>query len=405
MRFLTIFSSIALLAVAPITALAASWAPQHTVIVVLENRSLNQVIGDHAMPYLNALAQGGALMTQSYFAQLPYGIVPAGMTAPLPARPSQPNYLYLFSGHHQGVTPPWFRSSRSPYLGTATHDQNGSRLPSPMPNTTVGIGNRAIPVSWRPLNTPNIAAAIMRSGKSFASFSESLPYPRYEGEEDPDPHQDRYRRKHNPTINWTDPMSSLAPDERRRFVLPIDANLGFENTRDPLSGRSYRGFAVDAQGSRLGFEQLPTVSLVIPNETHDLHSGGSAEADAWLRTNIQPYADWARTHDSLLIITFDEDGSTDSSHGEPDTTGIDRIPTIFFGPPNRVLPGLYDERIDHLNVLSTILDRYGLLEEFKREFLRAHAGVEAANEHANLRPIRDIFGEGPKLAPLKRPGM
>jgi hypothetical protein len=96
--------------------------PDHIVIVILENRSFHQIIGDPNLPCLNALAKGGALMTQSYFGQTPYAIVPKGCNSPLPCRPSQPNYLYLFSGHHQGVTPEWFQEPRSPYLGVALND-------------------------------------------------------------------------------------------------------------------------------------------------------------------------------------------------------------------------------------------------------------------------------------------
>jgi hypothetical protein len=55
-------------------------------------------------------------------------------------------------------------------------------------------------------------------------------------------------------------------------------------------------------------------------------------------------------------------------------------------------------------VLSTILDRHGLLDQFKRDFLRAHTGLEARQEYANLRPIKDVFGEGPRLAPLPMVG-
>ena len=383
-------------------AFAAPWAPEHIVVVVLENKSFSQVINHPDMPYLNSLARDGALMTQSYFAQLPYGTVPSGWSAPLPARPSQPNYLYLFSGHHQGVTPSYFRAPGSPYLGTASNDPDGARLPGPISDISVGIGNRLIPARLRPFTTPNLGAAIIAGGRTFASFSESLPHPRYDAPDDPKPDQDLYRRKHNPAINWIDLTGRFVPPDQRKFILPVEANLAFSNTLDPISGKRYRGFAVDANGGKIGFDELPTVSLVIPNEQHDLHNGDSAAADAWLRSNIKPYADWARFHNSLLIVTFDEDGSTDSSHGEPDATGIDRIATIFFGAVGKVIPGLYDERIDHLNVLSTMLDRYGLLDQFKRDFLMAHTGREAKQEYANLRPIKDVFGEGAKLAPIPK---
>ena len=208
-RLLVVLSGIVAVAT-PAVGFPGSWAPEHIVIVVLENRSFDQVIGDPHMPYLNSLAKGGALMSQAYFAQIPYGIRPTGFGSPLPARPSQPNYLYLFSGHHQGVTPSWFRAPASPYLGNATNDVGGDKLPVPFANVAVGIGNRMIPRGWRPFTTPNLGAAIIASGRSFASFSESLPYPRYDAPGDPNPDQDFYRRKHNPAINWIDLTGSFS---------------------------------------------------------------------------------------------------------------------------------------------------------------------------------------------------
>jgi phosphatidylinositol-3-phosphatase len=62
-------------------------APVHTLIVMLENRSYDQVIGRRSAPYLNGLARGGALFTDSQAI----------------THPSQPNYLALFSGSTHGV--------------------------------------------------------------------------------------------------------------------------------------------------------------------------------------------------------------------------------------------------------------------------------------------------------------
>ena len=379
---------------------ADKWSPAHVVIVILENKSFPGIIGDRELPYLNGLAKQGALMTRAYFAQTPYGIVPAGYSARLPTRPSQPNYLYLFSGHHQGVLPSWFQDPASPYTGTAINDASGKRLPAPLSNTPIGIGNNVIPASMRPFTTPNLGAALIASGRSFASFSESLPYPRYDAAGDPSPVADLYRRKHNPAINWIGLGSRSVSADQSKNVLPVESNLGFTETTDPHDGTRYRGFAVDAQGNRIGFDQLPTVSIVVPNEQHDMHSAGKPACDEWLETHIKPYADWARQHDSLLIVTTDEDGTTNASRGDPYMTGIDPITTFFYGPPDKVISGKYDERIDHLNVLATVLDRYGLLDAFKREFLQAHRGPEAENMAANLRPVLDVFGEGPALPPI-----
>ena len=57
---------------------------------------------------------------------------------------------------------------------------------------------------------------------------------------------------------------------------------------------------------------------------------------------------WAKTHNSLLIVTFDEDQGTSSN----------QIATIFVGP--MVKTGKYRENINHYNVLRTLEAIYGL---------------------------------------------
>jgi hypothetical protein len=61
--------------------------PAHIVIVVEENHSSANVLGNKAAPFMNQLAAAGALMTQSY----------------AEAHPSEPNYLALFSGSTFGL--------------------------------------------------------------------------------------------------------------------------------------------------------------------------------------------------------------------------------------------------------------------------------------------------------------
>ncbi|MGA8180855.1 MAG: alkaline phosphatase family protein, partial [Desulfobacterales bacterium] len=57
---------------------------------------------------------------------------------------------------------------------------------------------------------------------------------------------------------------------------------------------------------------------------------------------------WAQSHHSLLIITFDEGGGKESNH----------IFTLFVG--EKVKHGRYDQKIDHYRVLRTIEEMYGL---------------------------------------------
>ena len=80
------------------------------------------------------------------------------------------------------------------------------------------------------------------------------------------------------------------------------------------------------------YAALPTVSFVIPDLCGDMHDCPVATGDGWLRTHLGGYVTWAQTHNSLLIVTFDED----------DETAGNRILTVFSGGPVR--PGSYDTR-------------------------------------------------------------
>ncbi|HEY3478130.1 MAG TPA: alkaline phosphatase family protein, partial [Streptomyces sp.] len=97
------------------------------------------------------------------------------------------------------------------------------------------------------------------------------------------------------------------------------------------------------------FSQLPTVSWVIPNLCDDMHNCSIATGDTWLKSHLDSYVQWAKTHNSLLITTFDEDDSS---------TSANRIATFVNGQP--VKAGAYAEHIDHFSVLRTIEDMYGL---------------------------------------------
>jgi hypothetical protein len=61
----------------------------------------------------------------------------------------------------------------------------------------------------------------------------------------------------------------------------------------------------------------------------DMHDGSVSDADTWLKVHLSAHAEWAKTHNSLLIVTFDEDNNRAKNH----------IPTIIFGaaPPIRAV--------------------------------------------------------------------
>src|SRR4051812_866459 len=62
--------------------------PDHIIILILENHAFKNIIGSVSAPYINQLANNGALFTESYAI----------------THPSQPNYILFYSGSNQGVT-------------------------------------------------------------------------------------------------------------------------------------------------------------------------------------------------------------------------------------------------------------------------------------------------------------
>lgn len=172
--------------------------------------------------------------------------------------------------------------------------------------STYGLTSNACPLG---LKGDNLASSLLTKGLSFASYSESMPGAGFEGCA-----HGAYQRKHNPTANW----KGLAT-----LNLPFSA------------------FPKD-------YSRLPTVALVVPDQLNDMHDGSIARGDAWLAEKIGPYAKWAMTHNSLLIVTWDEDdGSRDN-----------RVATLFIGP--MVTQGNSMQRINHYSILRTIEEMYGL---------------------------------------------
>ncbi|MGA9407544.1 MAG: alkaline phosphatase family protein, partial [Bacteroidota bacterium] len=109
---------------------------------------------------------------------------------------------------------------------------------------------------------------------------------------------------------------------------------------------------------------------VIPNLINDMHDepDNVEHGDAWLRAQMDSFYQWAKTHNSLLIITFDENEDTNGMAGQTDPSSSqkvmqNRIPTIFAGA--HIKPGDYSEGkgITHVNILRTLEAMYGLQKE------------------------------------------
>ena len=176
--------------------------------------------------------------------------------------------------------------------------------------STQGVTSNACPPPGSQFSTANLGSELIDAGRSWGSYNEGLPA---EGSMVCLNRSTRYARKHNPWFSFRN----------------VPASTGHTFARWPAD-----------------FTTLPTVSFVVPDLCHDMHDCSVSTGDTWLRDRLGTYATWARTHNSVLIVTADED---DHSAGN-------RIPTLFSGA--HVKPGRYPAPYDHYNLLRTIEDIY-----------------------------------------------
>jgi acid phosphatase len=184
---------------------------------------------------------------------------------------------------------------------------------------TQGVTDDLVP-SDNPFSSPNLGGQLIGYGYTFITYSEDLPSVGFNGET-----SGNYARRHNPVANWLGNGTNQIP---------------------PTTNQPYSVFPSG------NFSLLPTVSYVIPNVKNDMHDGTDpatiSTGDNWVSTNLDQYIQWAKTNNSLFILTFDEDNDISSNH----------IVTIFTG--QMVQSGQYATKITHYSVLHTIEKMYGL---------------------------------------------
>jgi phosphatidylinositol-3-phosphatase len=118
--------------------------PAHIVIVMEENHSYSDIIGNTSAPYFNTLASQGALMTSSFAV----------------THPSEPNYMALFAG------------------------------------STFGLTADDCPVNEG--STANLGSELLAAGHTFKGYSEGLPKTG-----STTCTSGNYARKHSPWINFS----------------------------------------------------------------------------------------------------------------------------------------------------------------------------------------------------------
>jgi hypothetical protein len=268
------------------------------------------------LPLLFALALAGCTGAAS----LPVALTPGGTPMPLPQVAHIVVVVEENHGYDQIVG-----SADAPYInalaaqGAVFTNAHGVAHPS-QPNylalfagSTFGITSDACP---QHITAPNLASTLATRNLTFVGYAESLPQTGYTGcDAGGNIFSSLYARKHAPWVNFSN--------------VPASVNQPFSN------------FPTD-------FNQLPSVAFVIPNQQHDMHSGSVGSGDHWLQQHLDAYARWAPSHNSLLIVTWDEDDGSAANH----------ILTLFIG--THVQQGRYGETVNHYNVLRTIEALFGV---------------------------------------------
>lgn len=211
----------------------------HVAFIVEENHSYSQVIGNPQMPFINRLVEKGAIATE-YFAN---------------THGSLRDYFELTAGK--------FLVSGGDFNGSVTADE--------------------------------IAAHLIKEGKTWKSYAESLPWVGYTGY-----NVYPYEKDHNPFAYFT----AIANDSAQAAnLVPFDQ------------------LAADIkQGT------LPNLIYIAANARHDAHDCPSsapcsdadklAAADQWLQMNLAPLLNSDQFNDDgLLLITFDESIDSDTEDG------------------------------------------------------------------------------------------
>jgi hypothetical protein len=267
--------------------------PDRVVVVIEEDRFANAV-GDTAhLPYLNQLAASGLVFNNSH------GVGARAQTF------GEMNYLALYSGSTHGI------ADDGPLYS---------------------------------LDGPNLAKSLFDAGLSFGGYPEGLP-----------------AAGDVTTVFAPDPANPVFSDVYARYYNPMAmfTDVGAGKTNADVN-KPFSSFPSD-------YATLPTVSFVVPDRAHNTHGSNEVppfaadpdtydllrgEADTWLHDNLDAYAQWARTHNSLLIVTT-EGGDRAHSFEAGGTTVVTGDPRLFVG-------GVNDNYVTHYNVLRTIEDMYGV---------------------------------------------
>lgn len=277
---------------------------QHVFLVVEENQSYDDVIGNPDMPYLNQLASHGAL-ARRYYAN---------------THPSLNNYFYLTSGRRATGLPGF---SADLFKGTVAG--------------------------------ANVASILSSHGKTWKAYAEDLPNPGYVGD-----NRGLYAKRHNPFAYYQSVLADKAASgkNQREQIVPFQ-----QFSEDWRAGKlpSYSVLVPNLVND--AHTNARTGKGAACRDPESLR-----QADHWLEQNLKPVIETESfRRDSLLIVVFDEAcdlGRKADSSSSPTQHrgGGGHIPAVVVGAG---VPGdgcVSDTVYHHESVLKLSLKALGMSE-------------------------------------------
>jgi phosphatidylinositol-3-phosphatase len=140
----------------------------------------------------------------------------------------------------------------------------------------------------------NVVRHLIKAGKTWKEYSEDLPAPGYTGGD-----TGGYSQHHNPLSYFSDVQNDSAQAQN---LVPFSQ------------------FSTDLQN-----HALPNYAFIVPNDADNAHDGTLADADRWLRNNIDPLihsSDFNTPGGGLLVVTFDESAGSDTANGGGHVTWV-----------------------------------------------------------------------------------
>ncbi len=305
----------------------------HIFVVIDENKSADEIIGNKAAPEINRLAREYGVASRYYAIR----------------HPSEPNYVALVGGDTFGIA-----------------DDDAYYCKPRMKKEGCGESGYSTYVDHT-VNAPNLAQQLDAHGISWKGYFEDIPQPG------------------SLAYRWPTPQQPAPGKPNFLYAVKHNGFMNFKSVQDdPHRAEKIVGF--DALYRDIAAGTLPRFAYIVPNLCNDMHgiyghgapAGCSSQdglivqgdrAIAQIVGKITQSATWRGPGNSAIVITFDESdddrpdiravGCCGSGPHEPGSPGGGWVATVVItnhGPRHLVDPTPYS----HYSLLRTIEAAFGL---------------------------------------------